>query len=829
MDRSRQQQVSAGWVAPAADAVAAPVSPPLPTRLPGRASALAELVLLVAVLLALGWLWRGMQAPGFEGAAAERYQDDLALRPGPLAPAQADPAALCASPDLSAPVLDKWRDLCPRAASASADIGNLPSAMAHDLQALQAAILAGEASRSGGLSAAAASLGEGVLPPAERSRLQRQSQALQNYRERLQLVASTDGAASDGEVGPGALPLTCAWRELRARADTAASGGPLRGRWTAAQARLVADANTLALVRGQSHRLAWEVAPGAAAWSAGTAAACRALGDAQAVVSDAADLARRVLRGAQWARKAEATQRLLDHAPWLLAGWSVLAWVLVKAARRSQQPAQHIGRALLAWSLAAIPLWWWQPVAPTTLAWVTWPLAPALGALCLVLAPRLQRWVLLAPTPRLYSLSPLSLPLLVGFVGLGWWLVVDLSVHGYLRNRYLALDQTVSVFWALVVVSVAPVLAPGLANLGQRIASRLTLAPVQPSVQTGGAAPARRWPKPQIGAALRLVLVFALPLAFALLLPGNLRQVSGDVLRWAMLPVMAWFLLIRGERWASGRVGGWRRLFWSTAPLLAYIFGTLAALAVTDDHGPILVTFFTAAVFFGALVSQAMLSNGRRWLTAALAGLLVATTVAGALALALVTLPPKLSPVMPFWQERVARIAERSEAMTDPFSAENDQQAMVNWFRRHIPASGYGLGGVPWCGNQADARCNGMPAQTQSDYSFTALQGVVGQAAGLALLLVYLVPWLGLLALRQARATNGRLGAQPKHTAAALLAWLAVCWVSMVVVQTLVTTTGNLGLLPLTGVTWPFVSHGMTSLLGSTAYLGLVMHGMETD
>ena len=812
------------------DAVAAPGSRPGPR---GRASALTELALLVAVLLALLWLWRGLQTPGFDGAAAQLYQDDVALRPGPLAPALADPAALCASPDLAEPMLEKWRDLCRRSPSAGSETSSLPSAMAHDLQALQAAILAGEASRLGVLSAAAASLGEGVLSPAERSRLQLQSLALQQYRERYHLRQDS----TEADVGPGALPLTCAWRELRARADAAAAGGPMGGRmggpmggqWTAQQARLAADANTLALVRGQSNRLVWQSAPTAAAWSAGTAAPCRALGDAQAVVGDAADLARRVLRGAQWAYKAEATQRLLAHAPWLLLAWSLLAWVLVKAARRSRQPAQHLGWALLAWSLAAIPLWWWQPVAATSLAWAYWPLAPVLGLLCLLLATGLQRWVVLAPAPRLYSLSPLSLPLLVGFVGLGWWLVVDLSVHGYPRNRYLALDQTASVFWALVVVSVAPVLAPGLANLGQRIGSRLTLAPPRRGTAVDGDAPAARGFAPQIGATLRLLLIFALPVAFAMLLPGNLRQLSGDVLRWAMLPVMAWFLLIRGERWASGRVGGWARLFWSTAPLLAYIGGTLAALALTDDHGPMLVTFFTAAVFFGALASQAMLSNGRRWLTAAVAGLLVATCLAGALAWALVVLPPKLSPVMPFWQERVARIADRSEAMTDPFSAENDQQATVNWFRRHIPASGYGLGAVPWCGNQADLRCNGMPAQTQSDYSFTALQGVVGQAAGLVLLGIYLVPWLGVLALRQARATNGRLGAQPQHTAAALLAWLAVCWVGMVVVQTLVTTTGNLGLLPLTGVTWPFVSHGMTSLLGSTAYLGLVMHGLETD
>jgi rod shape determining protein RodA len=42
--------------------------------------------------------------------------------------------------------------------------------------------------------------------------------------------------------------------------------------------------------------------------------------------------------------------------------------------------------------------------------------------------------------------------------------------------------------------------------------------------------------------------------------------------------------------------------------------------------------------------------------------------------------------------------------------------------------------------------------------------------------------------------------------------------------QLAVTVAGNLAVLPLTGVTFPFVSFGMTSLVVNMALLGLVLN-----
>ena len=49
-------------------------------------------------------------------------------------------------------------------------------------------------------------------------------------------------------------------------------------------------------------------------------------------------------------------------------------------------------------------------------------------------------------------------------------------------------------------------------------------------------------------------------------------------------------------------------------------------------------------------------------------------------------------------------------------------------------------------------------------------------------------------------------------------------WVVLALCQLAVTVAGNLAVLPLTGVTFPFVSFGMTSLVVNLAMLALCLH-----
>ena len=153
--------------------------------------------------------------------------------------------------------------------------------------------------------------------------------------------------------------------------------------------------------------------------------------------------------------------------------------------------------------------------------------------------------------------------------------------------------------------------------------------------------------------------------------------------------------------------------------------------------------------------------------------------------------------------------------------------ALVTWFQRATPAQGFGLGAAPWCGFAAAGHCGGVPAQIHSDYTFTAIFGVFGSSAAWAAAIGCAV-WLHRLIRHHGRVTRGepRLVAragQLGYDGQALLSWIGVAWVVLTLCQLAVTVAGNLAVLPLTGVTFPFVSFGMTSLLVNLAFLALVI------
>src|SRR5439155_22228529 len=108
---------------------------------------------------------------------------------------------------------------------------------------------------------------------------------------------------------------------------------------------------------------------------------------------------------------------------------------------------------------------------------------------------------------------------------------------------------------------------------------------------------------------------------------------------------------------------------------------------------------------------------------------------------------------------------------------------------------------------------NGVTAQVKSDYKFTALVGALGWTFAWAATLGCAV-WLHRLVRHHGLVTSG----EPRFIVAqgrvvsddqAFLSWLSVTWVVLALCQLAVTVAGNLAVLPLTGVTFPFVSFGM--------------------
>jgi cell division protein FtsW (lipid II flippase) len=171
----------------------------------------------------------------------------------------------------------------------------------------------------------------------------------------------------------------------------------------------------------------------------------------------------------------------------------------------------------------------------------------------------------------------------------------------------------------------------------------------------------------------------------------------------------------------------------------------------------------------------------------------------------------------------LARIAERLASVRNPFSSTNDQMAIITWFQESAPPNGYGFGSVPWCGELAGATCRGVPKQIQSDYVYTAFAGVYGKAGALALVAL-LALWLVRVVIHHGRASRGAVAVDsPALTQQAWLSWIAVCWVGLTLAQLAITVAGNLGWLPLTGITFPFASFGAWSLLANTFFLALAM------
>src|SRR5258705_8902146 len=172
--------------------------------------------------------------------------------------------------------------------------------------------------------------------------------------------------------------------------------------------------------------------------------------------------------------------------------------------------------------------------------------------------------------------------------------------------------------------------------------------------------------------------------------------------------------------------------------------------------------------------------------------------------------------------------AARLENLAAPLASANDQLALVTWFQSAAPPAGFGLGNVPWCGYSIGRTCAGVPAQIQSDYTFTALVGAFGTVFAWAITLGTAV-WLHRLIRHHGRVTRGEprfivVQGRVSTDDQAFLSWLSVTWVVLALCQLAVTVAGNLAVLPLTGVTFPFVSFGMTSLLVNMALLALSLH-----
>ena len=504
----------------------------------------------------------------------------------------------------------------------------------------------------------------------------------------------------------------------------------------------------------------------------------------------------------------------------------LLGFALLVSSRRGVRPAVGVGAALALWALAAWvarvpwplagnrafeparPASWEQALASPPATFVCW-LAAGAALLWLWAVSRRKEKPRDAPAQAQAMSTRIGYPGLVLATGLGALLLLDLSAQGHPVNRYLALYHQGHLWLGMLLLSVLSFLRQPLSRgLGWLLSI------------TGEAASMASRRLGRGGAFVAVVLATAAALTLFALSLSNLRQLTSELGRVWLIVGAAWFFFLhagplaeRLARAGPAAAAVWRYLW----PLMFVVAVLVAAMLVTRDMGPLLIAGYASGAFLAA--SAAMwwhLRSGRTLAPFVLAGLLFAAWIA-VVTLALFQLGSVDSVT-----------ATRLESLAAPFASTNDQQALVAWFRGAAPAQGFGIGTTPWCGFSPSGQCSGVPAQIHSDYSFTAIVGLFGSttawvtAVGCAL-------WLQRLVRHHGRVTRGepRLVASAGHLAVdgqALLSWIGVAWVVLTLCQLAVTVAGNLALLPLTGVTFPFVSFGMTSLLVNMAFLALCLN-----
>ena len=216
-------------------------------------------------------------------------------------------------------------------------------------------------------------------------------------------------------------------------------------------------------------------------------------------------------------------------------------------------------------------------------------------------------------------------------------------------------------------------------------------------------------------------------------------------------------------------------------PMLAMWGVALAVVVVQRDLG-------AALLFFGVFLALLYLATQR----ASFVALGVALAVVGAVLLYLLQ----------------AHVRTRFQIWVDPFATAQGSgyqvvQALYAFGRGGILGTGLGAalpavsGGVP------------VPA-VHTDFVFTGLAEELGTTGALAILGLYLV-----LAERGLRIAAG--------AADDFRALLAAGLTLVIVLQAAIISAGNLKLIPLTGVTLPFVSYGGSSLLASGICVGLLL------
>jgi cell division protein FtsW (lipid II flippase) len=257
---------------------------------------------------------------------------------------------------------------------------------------------------------------------------------------------------------------------------------------------------------------------------------------------------------------------------------------------------------------------------------------------------------------------------------------------------------------------------------------------------------------------------------------GPLQFQPGELAKLMLIVFLAGYLREKREVLAQGRLKDF-------GPLLAIWGAAMLVLVQTNDLG-------SAFLYFGIFLGMLYVATGRA--TFAAAGLVLFT--AGAYVA----------------YQVIPRVEERVSIWLDPFSRAQDEGYQIVQSTYSIAEGGFGGTGF---GRGTFAGTGGDPLipYLNTDFIYSALAQELGLVGVSALLLVYM-----LFVMRGFRIALLATDGFSKLLAAGLTFGFAL--------QTFIIIGGILRLIPITGITLPFVSYGGSSVLANFVLLaGLLL------
>lgn len=374
------------------------------------------------------------------------------------------------------------------------------------------------------------------------------------------------------------------------------------------------------------------------------------------------------------------------------------------------------------------------------------------------------------------------------FTALGWLLMLDQSLHFHTRNRFLALEQWQSWWLASWIIPIAALSAHSVAKVLLWIGAHW----FQPCA----------WHRQVWRLLSGVVVVGVMYVAHRMRVH---QHITGEVLKLGFILSLStwcvWRMPPTSDLWHGGMRLQALRQAWPSLWLFAL---AVAISFVTRDKGPLLVICMLMVVLYSSLVG---------WTT----GLVMLAF--GFLMIFLIGVDLDV-------------VGSRLQAWRDPFTADHDDMARLMWFQSAAAEHlwGFGPGQTPWCGTVSLDQCRGLPLQLQSDYTFTAFVGWWGLGGSLMLLFAFTLFGFHLLAhgaRTSQRCMNPLAFFDSKQRNAAMQSHLLFFTGALILLQTWITVAGNTGWLPLTGLTWPLLSFGKTSLWVSTWLISSWSFGVD--